>query len=124
MDTLYCEFIGLRQTSRLLNNETAPRVVSTKDLVNKLNNQDFLSVLYILKFIHLHLTILSERVYSAFLRLHKILKKSKFKINQVTQEDEPLNHIQEDNANYLSTYEIFKNGDKVMVVTRICVFSS
>ena len=120
MDTLYCEFIGLRQTSRLLNNETAPRVVSTKDLVNKLNNQDFLSVLYILKLINLHLTMLSERVYSAFLRLHK----TKFKINQVTQENEPLNHTQEDNANYLSTYEIFKNGDKVMVVTRICVFSS
>ena len=41
VDTAYCQFNGLRQTLRVLNNETTLRKVSAKGLLNKLNNQGF-----------------------------------------------------------------------------------
>ena len=90
MDTIYCEFVGLLQTLRLLNNETTPGGVSAKGLLNKLNNQDFLSDLCLLKFMLLHLTLLSKTFQKGVLNFSQIARnteKNKFKINQVTRQN-------------------------------------
>ena len=87
MDTVYYEFIGLLQTLRVLNNETTPGRVSAKGLLNKLNNQNFLSELYMLKFMLLPLTVLSKTFQEgvpSFSQIAPNIEKPKFKINQVT----------------------------------------
>ena len=121
MDTVYCKFIGLLQTLRILNNETTPGGASAKGLLNKLNNQDFLSELDMLKFMLLHLTVLSKTFQEVVLNFSQIapnIEKTKSKINQVTQQNEPLNQLQEDNANHLSAYEISINEEKIKVITK------
>ena len=89
--------------------------MSAKGLLNKLNNQDFLSELYTWKSMLLHLTVLSKTFQEGVLNFSQIapnIEKTTFKINQVTQQNEPLNQLQEDNANHLSAYEISINEEK------------
>ena len=126
MDTVYCEFIGLLYTLRVLNNERTPAGVSGKGLLNKLNNQDFLSELYMMKFMLLHLTVLSKTFQKGVLNFSQIapnIEKIKFKINQVTQQNESLNQLQEDNANHLPAYEISINEEKIKMITRQNAYS-
>ena len=97
MDTAYCKCIGLLQTVRVLSNETTPGEVSATDLLNKLNNRVFLLELYMMKFMVLHLTVLSKTFQKDVLNFSQIAlnnEKTKFNINQVTQQNEPLNQLQ------------------------------
>ena len=89
MDTVYCEFPELLQTLRKLNNEATPGGASARGLLNKMNCQDFLSVLYMLKFMLQHLTVLRKTFKKGELNFSQItpnIEKTKFKINQVTAE--------------------------------------
>ena len=84
VDTIYCEFTRLLQTLRVLNDETTPVRASAKGLLNKMNSQDFLSVLYMLKSLLLHLTVLSNTFQKGELNFSPIapnIEKTKFKIN-------------------------------------------
>ena len=71
----------------------------------------------------LHLTVLSKTFQKGVLNFSQIalsIEKTKFKINQVTQQNEPLN---EDNANHLSAYEISINEEKRKMITKQNAYS-
>ena len=69
----------------------------------------------------LHLTVLNKTFQEVVLNFSQIvpnIEKTKSKINQVTQQNEPLNQLQDDNANHLSAYEISINEEKIKVITK------
>ena len=101
---------------RVLNNEATPGGASAKGLLNKMNCQDFLSVFYMLKFILPHLTVLSKTFQKGEINVSWIapnIEKTKFKINQVTQQSEPLKQLKKDAANCFSACEITINKEKI-----------
>ena len=94
---------------------------SAKGFLNKMNSQDFLSVLNMLRFMLLHLTVLNKTFPKGELNFSWIapnIEKTKFKINQVTQQHEPLNQLKQDAANRLSACEITINEEKIGVFSR------
>ena len=103
VDTVYCEFPGLLQSLRVLNNEATTGGASAKGLLNKMNCQEFLSVLYMLKFMLPHLTVLGKTFQKGELNFSQIrpnIEKTKYKINQVTQQSKPLKQLKKDAANH------------------------
>ena len=72
VDTAYCEFTGLLQTLRVLNNEATPRGAFAKGLLNKMNSQDFLSLLFMLKFMFPRLTELRKTFQKGELKFSRI----------------------------------------------------
>ena len=75
-----------------------------------------------LKFMLLHLTVLSKTFQEVVLNFSQIapnIEKTKSKINQVTKQNEPQNQLQEDNANHLSAYDISINEEKIKMITNV-----
>ena len=79
-----------------------------------------------MKFMLLHLIVLSKIFQKGLLNFSQValnIEKTKFKTNLVMQQNEPLNQLQEDNANHLSAYEISINEEKIKMITKQNVYS-
>ena len=121
VDSVYSEYIGILQTLRVLKDEAMPTGASAKGLLKKMNSLSFLSVLYMLKSMLPHLTALSKTFQKGELNFSRItpnIEKTKFQINQVSQQNEPVARLKEDLQNHLSVCEITINDEKVKSITK------